>query len=351
MGKKSLIIAIAVLAVAVIALVLALVFAVRGMSPAGQPTATLDSNAVLTAAAETANVRLTELALTTPSATPEPPTATSDPALTAAAQTQQVQLTQQALVTLTPAASPTLTAAPTSAGGVELAVYVDDITIIDGTDLAPGAAFTKTWRLKNAGATTWTTSYKLVFISGDRMGDVTSAAVPKNVLPNEMVDISVDLVAPTKAGTYTGYWKMLNAAGQFFNDAIYVQIDVVTEDGATAVPSPTSSGEDSGDVISNLVMVVDSASYTGTCPHTFTFSASFTVLKSATLTYGLEAGSETPDFEYVLPAPQTSAFAPGNYTLNFPLNFDGTASGWVRLHITAPVDVTSNQTLFSLVCE
>jgi hypothetical protein len=350
MGKKSLIIAIAVLAVAVIALVLALVFAVRGMSSGGQPTATLDSNAVLTAAAETANIRLTELALTTPSATLQPPTTTPDLALTAAAQTQQAQLTQTALVTLTPLASPTLTAAPTTTG-VELAVFVEDITIIDGTDLAPGAAFTKTWRLKNAGATTWTTSYSLVFISGDQMGDITSAALPKNVLPNEMVDISVDLVAPTQAGTYTSYWKMLNAAGQFFNDPIYVQIDVVTASGATAVPSPTSSGEDSGDVISNLVMVVDSASYTGTCPHIFTFSASFTVLKSATLTYGLEAASDTPGFEFDLPAAQTAAFAPGNYTLSFPLSFDASASGWVRLQFTSPVDVTSNQAQFSLTCE
>ena len=348
MGRKNLIIAIAVLAVAVIALVMALLFAMRGVSPGGQPTATLDSNIVLTAAADTANARLTELALSTPSATPEPPTPTIDPALTAAAQTLEAQLTQQAVLTLTPAASPTTSSAPTAALS-DLAMYVADITIPDGTDLEPGEAFVKTWRIKNAGTTTWTTSYTLVFIDGQQMGNITQVALKSNVAPGETVDISVDLVAPSVAGTYTAYWKMLNAAAQFFNDPVYVQIDVVTTDGATLVPSPT--GEVSGPVVSNLVMSVDSASYTGSCPHAYTFSASFTVLQAAALTYQLEAGSDTPGFQFDLPAAQTSSFAPGDYSLSFPLEFNASVSGWVRLHFTSPVDVASNQVQFTLTCQ
>src|SRR5512139_3754628 len=109
MGKNNLIIAIAVLAIAVIALIVALVFALRGVSPAAQATPSTDANAVMTAAAETANARLTELMLSTPSVTPEPPTPTVDPALTAAAQTLEAQLTQQALVTPTTAGTVTVT--------------------------------------------------------------------------------------------------------------------------------------------------------------------------------------------------------------------------------------------------
>ena len=141
MGKNNLIIAIAVLAVAVIALIIALIFALRGISPAASTTPTTDANAVLTAAAETANARLTELVLSTPSATPEPPTATADPAQTVAAQTLEAQLTQQALITLTPAASATATVAPTSSLA-DKAVYVADVTIPDGTDMEPGEDFT-----------------------------------------------------------------------------------------------------------------------------------------------------------------------------------------------------------------
>lgn len=349
MSNKNLIIAIVVLAVAVVALVMAFLFAMRGGMQA-EPTATIDSRTVLTAAAETANARLTQLVLSTPSTTPEPATTTPDPALTVAAQTLEAQLTQQALLTLTPVASLTVTSAPTTSLA-DLAVFVKDLTIPDGTDLEPGTSFTKTWRLRNAGATTWTTSYSLVFISGDKLGDTTSVALEVSVPPGEIVDISVDLVAPTVEGTYTSYWKMLNAAGQFFNDPVYVQIDVVSEVVATTAPSPTPTGEVVGEVINDLSMTVDTASYTGVCPYTFTFSASFNVLQTATLTYALEAASDTPGFRFDLPAAQTASFTPGSYTLSFPLAFDDSVSGWVRLHITSPVDLRSNQVQFSLTCE
>ena len=350
MGKNNLIIAIAVLAVAVIALIVALVFALRGVSSTAQPTATTDSNAVLTAAADTANARLTELVLSTPSATPEPPTATADPAQTAAAQTLEAQLTQQALISPTPAASATATSAPTSSLA-DQAVYVSDVTIPDGTDLEPNEEFVKTWRIKNAGTTTWTASYSLVFISGDKMGDVTSVALKNNVAPNAEVDISVTLVAPSSPGKYRSYWKMINTAKQYFNDSIYVEIDVVTGSGATAEPSSTPTGGSGGDVVTDLSMDVDNKRFTGACPHSFTFSASFTVLEAATLTYGLEAGSDTPGFEFVLPAPQTAAFSPGTFTLSFPLEFNASVDGWVRLHITSPVDVASNKVQFVLTCQ
>lgn len=350
MGKNNLIIAIGVLAVAIIALVVALIFALRGVSPTAQATPSTDANAVMTAAAETANARLTELILSTPSATPEPPTPTIDPTQTAAAQTMEAQLTQAALISPTPAASATVTPAPTSSLA-DQAVYVADVTIPDGTDMQPGEDFTKTWRIKNAGTTTWTTSYALVFISGDKMGDVTSVSLKGNVAPNEMVDISAELVAPNSPGKYRGYWKMLNAAGQYFNDSIYVEIDVVTGSGSTAEPTITPTSGSGGNVVTNLVMAVDNPVHSGTCPHLFTFSASFTVLEATTLSYGLEAGSDTPGFEFNLPAPQSGSFAPGNYTLSFPLGFTDSVSGWVRLHITSPVDVVSNQAQFTLTCQ
>jgi hypothetical protein len=350
MGKNNLIIAIAVLAVAIIVLVVALLFALRGISPTAQATPTTDANAVLTAAAETADARLTELALSTPSVTPVPPTPTMDPTQTAAAQTLEAQFTQQAMISPSPAASPTVTPAPTSSLA-DQAVYVADVTIPDGTDLQPGEKFTKTWRIKNAGTTTWTTSYSLVFISGDKMGDVTSVALKGNIAPNETVDISADLVAPSTTGKYRGYWKMLNAAGQYFNDSIYVEIDVVTGSGATAEPTSTPTNGGGGKVITDLSMAVDNTSFSGSCPHMFTFSATFTVLEAATLTYGLEAGSDTPGFEFNLPAPQTASFSPGTYTLSFPLQFSASVNGWVRLHITSPEDVTSDPVQFVLTCQ
>ena len=83
------------------------------------------------------------------------------------------------------------TATPTNTpGGVTVTVppsacdkaqFISDVSIPDGTTLQPGATFTKTWRLKNVGTCAWTTSYQLVFFSGEQMGAASSAAFPKNV--------------------------------------------------------------------------------------------------------------------------------------------------------------------------
>ena len=49
------------------------------------------------------------------------------------------------------------------------AQFVSDLTVPDGSSFAPGAAFTKTWRLMNIGTCTWKTSYKIVWAGGDRL--------------------------------------------------------------------------------------------------------------------------------------------------------------------------------------
>lgn len=344
-------------AIALVALtVIVTVLLVRGTSPVPQPTATTSANLVLTSAAQTADARLTEIVMTTPSSTPVPPTSTPDVTQTVLAQTAEVQLTQVAQVTPSPVA--TLTSAPVATvSSADQAVYVKDVTIPDGTVLDKGASFTKTWRLKNAGTTTWTTSYSLVFISGDKMGDTTSASLKNTVAPGEEVDISVDLVASSSKGHYRGYWKMLNAAGQYFNDSVYVDINVGEAGSATAQPTgqptatPTSSGGGGGDIVTGFSMSVDPTSYSGTCPHGFTFSASFTVNKAAALTYELEASSDTPGFQFNLPGAQTASFSTGTYTLSFPLEFSSSVTGWVRLHITGPIDITSNKADFSCTCQ
>jgi hypothetical protein len=97
-------------------------------------------------------------------------------------------------------------------------------------------------------------------------------------------------------------------------------------------------------------MSVDQDTFLGPCPYTFTFAATFTLNQGATLTYKLEAGSDTPGFQFNLPGPQTSTFGPGTYSLTFPLEFTDSGTGWVRFHITAPVDITSNQASFNLTC-
>ena len=119
------------------------------------------------------------------------------------------------LLSFIPAA--TLSTQPVAASSTcDWAQFIADVTVPDGTVFAAGAAFTKTWRLKNIGNCTWTTSYSLVFDTGNSMGGPTSVNLPNNVAPGQTVDISINLVAPSSAGHYIGYWKFKNASGVLF---------------------------------------------------------------------------------------------------------------------------------------
>ena len=101
------------------------------------------------------------------------------------------------------------------------AQFVSDVTVPDGTIFQPGATFTKTWRLKNIGTCTWSTSYTMVYVSGTQMGSTTSVNLPGSVAPGQTVDVSVPMTAPNTAGSYTGYWKFKNASGALFGIGYY----------------------------------------------------------------------------------------------------------------------------------
>jgi len=61
--------------------------------------------------------------------------------------------------------------------------FVKDVSIPDGTKIAGGTSFTKTWRLRNAGSCTWTTEYDLAFVKGDQMSAPNFVDMPKAVKP------------------------------------------------------------------------------------------------------------------------------------------------------------------------
>lgn len=119
------------------------------------------------------------------------------------------------LMSFVPAATLTTQRAAASSS-CDWAQFVADVTVADGTTFAPGAAFTKTWRLKNIGTCTWSTSYSLVFDTGDKMSGPSSVNLPSSVAPGQTVDLSLNLTAPGSAGHYRGYWKFKNASGVLF---------------------------------------------------------------------------------------------------------------------------------------
>ncbi len=148
------------------------------------------------------------------------------------------------LPALTPTATPFNQPPPTIApSGCDKASFIADVTVPDGTLFSPGAAFTKTWRLKNAGSCSWTTAYKFLFYSGEQMGAPTSINVPWNVSPGQTVDLTVNLVAPSSPGKFRGHWILSNANGALFGIGanasmpIWVEINVAGD-------SPIGNGYD-----------------------------------------------------------------------------------------------------------
>src|SRR5258708_5918607 len=129
-------------------------------------------------------------------------------------------------------AATVLTEHAAASGFCDQAQFVADVTVPDNTVFNPGATFTKTWRLKNIGTCTWTTSYSLVFDSGTQMNGASSVSFPNSVAPGNTIDVSVNLTAPNAVGNYIGFWKFKNASGVLFgiglaaNSSWWVKINV-----------------------------------------------------------------------------------------------------------------------------
>ena len=189
-------------------LIIALVLAGCNLPGRGTPTPDFVQIAQ-TAAAQTVEASLTQVGPTTPPA----PSPTAIPSLIPTS-------------TLVPTAQPSATVT-----SCDKAAFVSE-TIPDDTVFAPNTAFTKSWRLKNVGTCSWTTSYALVFDSGDSMGGPAAVSLTGTVNPGQSVDLAVNLTSPGTAGTYRGNYKLRNASGVIFgvgasgNQAFWVQIQV-----------------------------------------------------------------------------------------------------------------------------
>ena len=123
-----------------------------------------------------------------------------------------------------------------------LAKFIDDVTIPDGTLFEPGDVFTKTWSLKNVGSCTWTSGYDIVFYSGDSMGAPSAIQITTGTVnPGQTVEVSVNLTSPDSAGTYHGNWQMRDPSDNIFgienstSGFFWVEIKVVIP---TDTPEP-----------------------------------------------------------------------------------------------------------------
>lgn len=91
---------------------------------------------------------------------------------------------------------------------------------------SPGTEFTVQWRLRNSGDCSWSRTYRLLFVEGDRMGGSRSLRLRQVVEPGNDLVIILDLTAPADAGAYRGSWQLRNEDGDYFGPELSVQIEV-----------------------------------------------------------------------------------------------------------------------------
>jgi hypothetical protein len=225
-------------------LLLAGMLLLAACSPATPASPTIDANMIYTAAAQTVQAQMTQEAALNPS-----PTATLEPTATEAIPTANTNLPTlpgvgtpgaglptQALPgvpTLTPMGAVPATAMPAASRGFQ---WVSNDPADDSV-VEAGSKFDIAWTIKNAGTTTWTTSYTYSYFSGNKFFEKTRYNLKAEVKPGEEVTVLVDAVAPSKSGSYYTWWKLTNDQGQNIGD-MDLRITVV-KPGETAAPTAT----------------------------------------------------------------------------------------------------------------
>jgi len=106
--------------------------------------------------------------------------------------------------------------------------FVRDVTFPDGSYVAPGATFIKTWRFRNEGTTAWPQGSSLLFLSkqGDNLSSPESVPVTETVEPGKEVDISVTLKAPEQSGRYVSYYRLCAPDKKKFGQRVRLLVQV-----------------------------------------------------------------------------------------------------------------------------
>jgi len=214
-------------------LTMILLFLLVGCNLPGAQATTSSPSEAFTQAAVTVVAELTQVSALA-SATPFEPTDTATSIYTSTPSPSN-----------TPAFTPTNTPVP-----FKMASFVSDETYPDNTHVAPNQTFAKAWRIRNTGSCSWNSNYQLIFDHGNRLGVTSGYTQPltsSTVNSGQMVDLSVNLTAPSASGTYTGYWRLRDPGGVLFGitpagGTFLVKVIVIANTTVTLSPVATESG-------------------------------------------------------------------------------------------------------------
>jgi len=113
---------------------------------------------------------------------------------------------------------------------IYIARFVKDVTVPDGTQLAPSTPFLKIWKMRNDGEKPWPANTRLAFIGGDKFSAAESVVLSESVSPGVSIDIAVDMVAPSAPGKYVSYYRLVTPDGNRFGHRIWVDVLVAADE-------------------------------------------------------------------------------------------------------------------------
>jgi hypothetical protein len=198
---------------------------------------------------------------------------------TVSAQNQQAQPTQQQQPTVSNPVLPT----PTIDNGIPCnsSKFVSE-SIPDFTTIQPGADFSKTWTLRNAGDCNWTTAYVFEFEEGDRLGGESVIPLSTVIEPGETITFKVNLKAPNTPGDYVGVWRLKAGDGELLGK-YWFKITVPSAFKVTSVQL-------SFDTVSTKVKAKVTANSAGTV--TYKWQVNGSTISSGSIVFS-EAGTKT----------------------------------------------------------
>lgn len=187
-----------------------------GSNNSEQADLLLDTDAIRTEAVATYASSLTKTLVPVPTTSPTPKII--DPSLTP----PEITVTLETPATANPCYN---------------LLYIEDVTIPDGTQMKAGEAFTKTWLVQNVGGCAWRAGFTFNHYGGDGMRGSTvtlTDAIPTGAKR----EISVQLVVPSgQTGIIESAWRMADENGIFFGDTLSIKIVV----GDVTAPTSTST--------------------------------------------------------------------------------------------------------------
>lgn len=207
-------------------------------TPNGQPQpqfSVIQNWTATTAGTHTITVRATNSRLGTGEASITINVATS---IAEATQTLVILTGTPAPATATPRI-PATPSNPTPSGPATCTLastFISDVTIPDGTVVAPGGAFVKTWAIRNSGTCSWGGGYTAVLVGGQAFGASSPQPIPA-AGPGDTINISINMFAPSSPGPASSVWQIQASNGVVFGTKFDAVINV--PGAPTPKPPPT----------------------------------------------------------------------------------------------------------------